>query len=39
MVKINGNEIKFGNIFDYDGGLWVVVKVLYVKFGKGGVFV
>lgn len=39
MVKINGNEIKFGFVFEYDGGFWVVVKVNYVKLGKGGVFV
>jgi len=38
MPKINGNEIKPGNVLDHDGGLWVAVKVGHVKPGKGGAF-
>lgn len=39
MFKINGNEICSGNVLEYNDGFWVVVKVDYVKSGKGGVFV
>ncbi|MFS4438525.1 elongation factor P [Paracoccaceae bacterium GXU_MW_L88] len=38
MPKINGNEIRPGNILEHDGGLWVAVKVNHVKPGKGGAF-
>ncbi|MCC6001010.1 MAG: elongation factor P [Pararhodobacter sp.] len=38
MPKINGNEIKIGNVLEHDGGLWGVVKVGHVKPGKGGAF-
>ena len=38
MPKINGNEIKPGNILEHDGGLWIAVKVGHVKPGKGGAF-
>ncbi len=38
MPKINGNEIKPGNILEHDGGLWAAVKVSHVKPGKGGAF-
>lgn len=38
MPKINGNEIRPGNILDHDGGLWSAVKVDHVKPGKGGAF-
>ncbi|RYG90962.1 elongation factor P [Loktanella sp. IMCC34160] len=38
MPKINGNEIRPGNILEHDGGLWVAVKVDHVKPGKGGAF-
>lgn len=38
MPKINGNEIKPGNILEHEGGLWVAVKVGHVKPGKGGAF-
>jgi elongation factor P len=36
MPKINGNEIRPGNIIEHDGGLWVAVKTDHVKPGKGG---
>jgi len=38
MPKINGNEIKPGNILEHNDGLWVAVKVDHVKPGKGGAF-
>ena len=38
MPKINGNEIRPGNILEHDGGLWIAVKVDHVKPGKGGAF-
>ena len=38
MAKINGNEIRPGNILEHNGGLWVAVKVDHVKPGKGGAF-
>ena len=38
MVKINGNEIRRGNIIEHDGGLWIAVKTDHVKPGKGGAF-
>ncbi len=38
MPKINGNEIKIGNVLDHNGGLWAAVKVDHVKPGKGGAF-
>ena len=38
MPKINGNEIRPGNVLEHDGGLWAAVKVDHVKPGKGGVF-
>lgn len=37
-MKINGNEIKPGNVLEHDGGLWVAVKTAHVKPGKGGAF-
>lgn len=38
MAKINGNEIRIGNILEHNGGLWTAVKVDHVKPGKGGAF-
>ena len=38
MPKINGNEIRVGNILEHDGGIWSAVKVDHVKPGKGGAF-
>ena len=37
-MKINGNEIRPGNVLEHEGGLWAVVKVDHVKPGKGGAF-
>ncbi|MGF1456299.1 MAG: elongation factor P [Alphaproteobacteria bacterium] len=37
-MKINGNEIRPGNVVQHKGGLWVAVKTMSVKPGKGGAF-
>jgi len=37
-MKINGNEIKPGNIIEHQKGLWIAVKCNAVKPGKGGAF-
>ena len=34
-MKINGNEIRPGNVIQHKGGLWVAVKTQAVKPGKG----
>lgn len=38
MAKINGNEIRIGNVLEHNGGIWAAVKVDHVKPGKGGAF-
>ena len=38
MAKINGNEIRPGNVIEHDNHLWAAVKVDHVKPGKGGAF-
>ena len=38
MAKINGNEIRKGNVIEHKNGLWVAVKASHVKPGKGGAF-
>ena len=37
-MKINGNEIRPGNVIEHQGGLWAAVKVNAVKPGKGGAY-
>jgi len=37
-MKINGNEIRPGNVIEHNGGLWAAVKTNAVKPGKGGAF-
>ncbi len=37
-MKINGNEIRPGNVIQYNGNLWIAVKIQAVKPGKGGAF-
>ncbi len=37
-MKINGNEIRPGNIIEHNAGLWIAVKTSHVKPGKGGAF-
>lgn len=38
MAKINGNEIKPGNVIEHDGTVWRAIKTASVKPGKGGAF-
>ena len=38
-MKINGNEIRPGNVLEHQDTLWAAVKVQHVKPGKGGAFV
>lgn len=37
-MKINGNEIRPGNVIQHKDSLWVAVKIQAVKPGKGGAF-
>ncbi len=37
-MKINGNEIRPGNVISHKDSLWVAVKRSHVKPGKGGAF-
>lgn len=37
-MKMNGNEIRIGNIIKHQDTLWVAVKCSHVKPGKGGAF-
>jgi elongation factor P len=37
-MKINGNEIRPGNVIEHRGSIWVAVKTQHVKPGKGGAF-
>jgi elongation factor P len=37
-MKINGNQIAPGNVIIHQTGLWVAVKTMAVKPGKGGAF-
>lgn len=37
-MKINGNEIRQGNVIEHKGGLWSAVKTQHVKPGKGGAY-
>lgn len=38
LMKINGNEIRPGNVIEHDGSLWAAVKCNAVKPGKGGAY-
>jgi elongation factor P len=37
-MKINGNEIRPGNVIEHNGSLWAAVRTNHVKPGKGGAF-
>lgn len=37
-MKINGNEIRIGNVIEHQDRLWVAVKTDHVKPGKGGAY-
>ena len=38
-MKIDGNEIKVGNILEIDGRLWRVLKTQHTQPGKGGAYI
>lgn len=38
IMKISANEIRIGNVLEYKGKLWLVLKLDHVKPGKGGAF-
>jgi elongation factor P len=37
-MKMNGNDIRPGNVIQHKDGLWIAVKIQAVKPGKGGAF-
>lgn len=37
-MKVNGNEIRSGNVIEHKKRLWTVVKTEHVKPGKGGAY-
>lgn len=37
-MKINGNEVRVGNLLNYQNKLWVVTKTQHVQPGKGGAY-
>ena len=38
VMKIDGNEIRPGNVIEHQGRLWRAIKTQHVKPGKGGAF-
>jgi elongation factor P len=37
-MKIDGVDIRVGNILDYEGKLWKVLKTMHTQPGKGGAY-
>lgn len=37
-MKINGNAVRVGNVLEYEGRLWVVLKTQHTQPGKGGAY-
>jgi elongation factor P len=37
-MKISGVDIRPGNIIEYEGGIWKVVKIQHTQPGKGGAY-
>ena len=37
-MKINGKEIRPGNVIEHKGGLWLAVKIQHTQPGKGGAY-
>ena len=37
-MKINGNEIRPGNVIRHKDVIWIAIKISHVKPGKGGAF-
>lgn len=38
-MRVNANSLRIGNVIEYQGGLWVMVKREHVKPGKGGAYI
>lgn len=38
-MKISGNEVRLGNVIEFEGKLWAVVKKAHTQPGKGGAYV
>lgn len=37
-MKINGNSVRVGNVLEYEGRLWAVLKTQHTQPGKGGAY-
>ncbi|CAO5677958.1 MAG: Elongation factor P [Holosporales bacterium] len=37
-MKISGNEIRIGNVIEFENSLWVAVKTQHTQPGKGGAY-
>jgi len=37
-MKIDGNNIRPGNVIEHQGGLWVAIKTQHTQPGKGGAY-
>jgi elongation factor P len=37
-MKISGNEVRVGNIIEYENSLWSVIKTQHTQPGKGGAY-
>ena len=37
-MKIDGNEIRPGNVIEHQSRLWRAVRIQHVKPGKGGAY-
>ncbi len=38
-MKINANNLRIGNVLEFNKELWTVIKLSHVKPGKGGAFI
>lgn len=37
-MKISANDIRVGNVLEFEGKLWVVLKTMHTQPGKGGAY-
>jgi elongation factor P len=37
-MKISGNEVRIGNVIEFENALWVAVKTQHTQPGKGGAY-
>lgn len=38
IMKISANDIRVGNVLEFEGKLWVVLKTMHTQPGKGGAY-